>query len=333
MRTSSPQYPCLKPVLAAGLLLLALCLCPIPTAQALGPHSNQPVPVGDLATAANPNATAQVPAAPAVAPTATNTSASQAPLHDRMERAPDEIEGVGVSEKLGAILPLDTRFFDEQGKPVLLGDLIKGDKPVILNLGYYGCPMLCGLVINGMVDTFKELAYTPGKEFRVITISIDPTEKHPLAMQKKRNVIAELGKAEAATGWHFLTGGEPEIKRITEAAGFGYNWDPVQRQYVHTAVMILLTPDGRISRYLYGIQYPAQTVRLSLVEASEGKIGSPMDQLLLYCFHFDPSTGNYSLAAMNLMRFGAVLSVMALSGFVGVSLWREKHAATVTKEL
>lgn len=306
MRNLNPHNPMLPLFLLIGVL-------GGPTWQslALGPQSNHPDVMG----------TAQV--------AQTTSSADRPPAFDRIERVPPETVGVGVSEKLGATIPLETRFFDEQGQSVTLGQLVKGDKPIVLNLGYYGCPMLCGLVINGMIDTFKELVFTPGNQFRVITVSIDPTEKFPLAIEKKRHVITELGRVEAAGGWHFLTGEEREIKRLTEAVGFGYRWDSTQRQYVHTAVMILLTPDGRISRYLYGIQFPAQTVRLSLVEAGEGKIGSPMDQLLLYCFHFDPNTGSYSLAAMNLMRFGAMVSVLLLAGFVGVSLWRERHATGI----
>ncbi len=295
--------------LAGWLAVSTLAVSPL---HALGPESNHPAPTGSYQTSPNPAAGSDSP-----------------PEFNRMERAPSETEGVGIAEKRGATLPLDARFFDEQGKSVTLGELVKGDKPIVLNIGYYGCPMLCGLVVNGMIDTFKELSFTPGEQFRVITISIDPTEKHPLAMKKKRNVIGELGRPQAAGGWHFLTGEEREIKRVTEAVGFGYRWDQAQRQYVHTAVMILLTPDGRISRYLYGIQFPAKTVRLSLVEAGEGKIGSPMDQLLLFCFHFDPSSGSYSLAAMNLMRLAAVLSVLALSGFVGVSLWRERAGTNI----
>ncbi len=299
--SDNPIHPLLY---LAGLVLVSL-LDVVP-ASALGPESNHPAPASGYQTS-------------------TTAATDSPPEFNRMERAPVETEGVGIAEKLGTTLPLDTRFFDEQGKSVTLGQLIKGDKPIVLNIGYYGCPMLCGLVTNGMIDTFKELSFTPGDQFRVITISIDPTEKYPLAMEKKRNVIGELGRPQAAGGWHFLTGEEREIKRLTEAVGFGYRWDSAQRQYVHTAVMILVTPDGRVSRYLYGIQFPAKTVRLSLVEAGEGKIGSPMDQLLLFCFHFDPASGSYSLAAMNMMRFAAVLSVLALSGFVGVSLWRERH--------
>jgi protein SCO1 len=253
-------------------------------------------------------------AAPATAP---------APDFQRSEPLPRELRDVGITEHLNQPVPLDAMLCDEQGKPVRLRDYVRGDKPVILNLGYYGCPMLCGLVINGLVASLQELSFTPGEQFEVVTVSINPAEKFPLAAAKKKNVMEELARPAAAKGWHFLTGDEAPVRQLADAVGFGYRWDPAQRQFIHAAVLIVLTPDGRVSRYLYGVQFPAKTLRLSLVEAGEGRIGSTADQLLLYCFHYDPDRGSYTLAALNLMRLGGVLTVLALAGLIARALRRE----------
>ena len=241
----------------------------------------------------------------------------------RSDPAPRGLEGVGVREKLGDALPLDLTFNDEYGKPVTLRQLFARGKPVVLDLGYYGCPMLCGLVINGLTASLKDLSFTPGQEFAIINVSIDPSEKPALARAKKGNVIADLGKPAAATGWHFLTGEEAQVRQLADAVGFRYRWDEAQQQFAHAAVLILVTPDGKVSRYLYGVRFPAQTLRLSLVEAGEGKIGTTTDQLLLYCFHFDPAAGSYTLAALNIMRAAGVLTVLVLAVVIGLALWRE----------
>ena len=243
---------------------------------------------------------------------------------NRTEKLPAALDGVVVKEKVNHPLPMDVTLVDERGETVKLGQYFgSGKKPVVLNLGYYGCPMLCGLVTNGLVDLVKQIGWTPGDEFEIVTLSIDPAEKFPLAMAKKRSVIDALDQPAAAAGWHFLTGDEKSIQRVADAVGFGFKWDPAQQQYAHQAVLILLTPDGRVSRYLYGIRFGPKTARLSLVEASNGKVGSSLDQVMLLCFHFDPNAGSYSLSAMRLMRFAGIVTVLCVAGTIGMLLRRE----------
>jgi protein SCO1 len=243
---------------------------------------------------------------------------------NRAEKMPAQLEGVGIKEKVNQSLPLDVTLIDERGEPVQLAKFFGGGKkPVVLNLGYYGCPMLCGLVTNGLVEMVKQIGWTPGDEFEVITLSIDPAEKFPLAMAKKRAVMEAIAMPSAASGWHFLTGDEKSIQKVSDAVGFSFKWDPAQQQYAHSAVLILLTPDGRVSRYLYGIRYGPKTARLSLVEASNGRVGSSLDQVMLMCFHFNPDSGNYSFAAMNLMRFAGIVTVLFVAGGIGWLVRRE----------
>ncbi|MCC7146283.1 MAG: SCO family protein [Phycisphaeraceae bacterium] len=237
--------------------------------------------------------------------------------------SPAEKFGAKVTEKLGQAVPLELTFKDENGQTVTLGQFFRAGKPVVLQLGYYGCPMLCGLVTNGLTEAMQELSWTAGAEFAVIVVSIDPNETPRLAREKKHNYLMELARPEAGAGWHFLTGRPAEIKALSEAVGFGYGWDARSMQFVHPAVIMLLTPEGKISRYLYGVKFPSQVLRLSLVEAAEGKVGSTYDRILLYCFHYDPEAGGYRLAAMNLMRLGGVLTVVVMVSLIGLALWRE----------
>ncbi len=231
---------------------------------------------------------------------------------ERMEQAPIEVEDLAPVEKLDTHIPLDLTFQDEDGKVVRLGDYFTGKRPVILNLGYYRCPMLCGLILNGLTDAMKDITWTPGQEFEVVSVSFDHRETPPLARLKKQNYMREYGRPSAAAGWHFLVGKEPQIQALCEAVGYKFRWDDRQNQYAHPSVLVILTPDGRISRYLYGIQFVPQTVRLSLVEASEGKIGSTVDRVLLYCFHYDADEGRYSLAARRLMSLAAAMTILAM---------------------
>ncbi len=241
----------------------------------------------------------------------------------RAEPLPHELEGVGVTERLDAQVPLELRFRDETGAEVPLGAYFRDGKPVILNLGYYGCPMLCGLVLNGLTDGLKQLSWTPGRQFRVVTLSIDHTESPALAKLKKQNYIKELNRPEAAAGWPYLTGREEDILALTETVGFGFRWNEARKEYAHAAVLLVLTPDGRVSRYLYGIQFDAQTLRLALVEAAAGKIGSPLDQVLLFCFQYDAHEGRFVLAAVKLMR-AAGLTTAAVLGIILFALWRRE---------
>jgi protein SCO1/2 len=244
-----------------------------------------------------------------------------AAMAQRAETAPDAVEGVTVVEHLEEIVPLDLEFTDDLGKTVRFGDYFQGDKPVLLTLNYYGCPMLCGLQLNGILDGFKRMEWVPGNQFEVVTLSFDPGETYKLARLKKQSYITEYGKSEAAKGWHFLTGREENIRKLTEAVGFDYRWDEESHQYVHAAVAVILTPQGKISRYLYGLVHDPQTLRLSLAEASEGKVGSTLDQFLLFCFHYNATEGKYALAAVKLMKVGGILTVLIL-GTVLFSFWR-----------
>lgn len=249
----------------------------------------------------------------------------------RQEPPPPELEGVGIEEHLGAQLPLDLQFVDENGREVSLGDYCTGDKPVVLTLIYFNCPMLCSLVLNGMVDGLKELDYLPGREFELVTVSFNPLETPTLAKLKKQNYIKDYGQPAAASGWHFLTGGAEPIAALTEAVGFKYKWVEERQEYAHQAAIYLLTPDGRISRYLYGVQFEPQTLKLGLLEASEGKLGTTLDQVFLFCFHYDAVSGRYAPAALNIMRLGGLLTVLLLASIL-VPVWlrstRRKTNAT-----
>ncbi len=245
----------------------------------------------------------------------------------RQEPLPAELEGVGIEEHLGENVPLDASFTDETGRQVTLAEYFESGRPVILNLGYFSCPMLCGLVTNGMMEGMEGLTWTPGDRFEVLTLSIDPLESHTLAKLKKQNYIKEFGRPEAATGWHFLTGTEAQIKRVTESVGFQYAWNDDRKEYAHAAALFVLTPEGKISRYLYGIEYSPKDLRLALLEASEGKMGSAFDRILLYCFHYDSAKGRYAPAAMNMMRGGGLLTILVLGGSILVMKRRGSHRA------
>ncbi|OYV92863.1 MAG: hypothetical protein B7Z68_09530 [Acidobacteria bacterium 21-70-11] len=254
--------------------------------------------------------------------------AGRAAAVQRAEPLPKALEGVGITEHLGARIPLGLEFTAEDGTPVLLSRYFDGKRPVILTLNYYRCPMLCGLMLNGLVDGLKGLSWTPGKQFEVVTLSFDPLETHTLAMLKKESFISELGRPAAAAGWHFLTGSQANIKALTDAVGFSYRYDEKLQQYAHPTGIFLLAPDGRITRVLYGVTFPPRTLKLALTEAGEGKVGSAGDQILLYCFHYDSNAGRYVLAANNLMRLGGVATVLVVGVWLGVA-WRRsanKHA-------
>lgn len=223
-----------------------------------------------------------------------------------------ELQGVGIHEKLGDQLPLDLAFTDSTGKTVYLGDYFNQSKPVIVNFVYFECPMLCTLALNGTTDVLKQLEFTPGDQFNLVTISFNHRETADLAAGKKASYIKELGKPQAAEGWHFLVGEEPAIRQAAGAAGFGFKWVPEQEQYAHESALFVMTPDGRFSQALKGIAYDARTLRLALVEASGGKIGSVSEQLLMYCFSYDPHTGKYGPAAMKIMRLGGAMTVTVL---------------------
>lgn len=239
---------------------------------------------------------------------------------------PAEYQGVGIQEKLDARLPLEVVFTNERGKAVRLGDYFQSGRPVLLQLGYYQCPTLCGLVSQALVDSLRQSDLQVGKDFDVLMVSIDPTETHTLAALKKQSYIQELGSPEAAPSWHLLTGNRGAIKAICAAAGFEYKWIDSVQQYSHPAAIVVLMPDGRVSRYLHGVKYDPKTLRLSVVEASQGMSGSTMDQFLLVCFKYDQHSGRYTLAAVKLMRFGGALTVIVVGGILGRLYYKEYRA-------
>jgi protein SCO1/2 len=248
-----------------------------------------------------------------------------APLLARAEETtPREMDGVDVVEHLNDQVPLDLTFTDEQGKTVRLGDYIDGLHPVILTLNYYACPMLCSMELNGLVEGIKGLDWTPGQQFQVVTVSIDPSEKPELAAAKKANYLKSLGMDGAEAGWHFLTGEHDHIKQLADTVGFGYRYDPAQKQFAHGAAIFVLSPQGKISRYLYGIEFPPKQLRLGLVEAGEGKTGSVVDRFLLRCYHYDPASRKYGVYVWGVMRAGGVLTMVLLGGFL-MFLWRRER--------
>lgn len=229
-----------------------------------------------------------------------------------------------IDPKLGAEIPLELEFKDSHGKTVRLADYFNG-KPVLLTPVYYSCPMLCSLVLNGLVKALRVLSFTPGQEFEIVTFSINPEETTELAAVKRENYLKDYGRPEASSGWHFLTGREADIKRLTDAIGFHYYYDEKSGEYAHAASLVLVTPEGRISHYFYGIEIAPRDLRLGLVEAAAERIGNFVDQVFLLCYHYDPATGKYGFAIMNALRVAGVLTVLALALFIGGSLRSEKR--------
>jgi protein SCO1/2 len=230
-------------------------------------------------------------------------------------RSPAPLEGVDVDQRLNSQVPLDAIFKTENGKEVALRELFRG-KPVILTLVYYECPMLCTQVLNGLVSSLRPVTFTPGNEFDIITVSFDPGETPQLATSKKEAYLKDYGRTGAAKGWHFLTGSLESITRLTNSVGFQYKYDEKTDQYAHASAIMVLTPEGKLSRYFYGIDYSSRDVRWALVDASEKKIGTLADKVLLYCFHYDPTLGKYSAHALNLVRLGGILTLLLLGGFI-----------------
>jgi len=241
------------------------------------------------------------------------------------------LQRVGIDQKLNAQVPLDLVFRDESGRAVALREYF-GERPVILSLVYYECPMLCTLILNGLLRSLRALSFTAGREFIVLTVSFDPREGPELAAAKKRAYVRSYGRSEAERGWHFLTGEETAIRRLTEAVGFRYAFDAETGQFAHASGIMVLTPQGRVARYFYGIEYAPRDLRLGLVEAAQGKIGSPVDQLLLYCYHYDPKTGRYSMLIMNVLRLAGAATVLALGGFMLAMFRRERRKKRAAHE-
>jgi protein SCO1 len=235
---------------------------------------------------------------------------------------PPELEGVGIVEHTGEHVPLDVTLRDQSGSPVTLGSYFDG-KPVILVLAYYECPMLCTLVLNGMKTGMKELAWTAGKEYRTITVSFDPRDTPEVARQKRDNYVRAYGRDLGDRGWEFLVGTESEVRRLADSVGFHYQWDEHSKQFAHATGAFVLTPDGRVSRTLYGVTFPERDLRLSLAEASEGRLGAPWDRVQLYCFHYDPVARTYVISPVQVMKLGGVATIAALSALL-ITLWRRE---------
>jgi protein SCO1 len=237
---------------------------------------------------------------------------------------PAPLREIGFDQNLDQTMPLDTPLVDEAGRPVRLGDYF-GTRPVVLVFAYYDCPMLCTQVINGLASALGVLSLEPGKDFEIVTVSFDPRDTPATATAKKAVYLDRYRRPGAAAAWHFLTGGPASIERLTKAAGFRYVWDDQTKQFAHPTGVIVLTPDGRLARYLFGIEYGPRDLRLALVEASAGKVGTPVDALLLYCYHYDPMTGRYGLVIMRAMRIAGAVTVLALGSFIFVMLRNEKR--------
>jgi len=248
-------------------------------------------------------------------------------------RSPREYDGVDVVERLGERLPLDLTFEDEGGAVVRLGDYFGKGKPVLITLVYFNCPMLCSMVLNGALEGMRELGWTPGEDFEVVTVSISPTETPALAREKKANYLERLGLPGAERGWHFLTGsGErsEHVKTLAAALGFGYRYDPSTQDYAHGAAIFFAAADGVITRYLYGVQFPAKQLRLALVEAGRGEVGSVVDKVLMRCFMYEPSHKKYGFYIWGAMRLGGALTVLILGGFL-LWMWRGERRARAAR--
>ena len=238
---------------------------------------------------------------------------------------PPSLKAVTFRQRLNQQMPLDTVLKDETGRTVSLGDYF-GSKPVVLSFVYYQCPMLCPLTLNGISSAAKMLPFVPGRDFEVVIVSFDPRDTPETANAKKRAHLAHWKAESTAAGWHFLTADEPSIKRLTSAAGFTYQWDDATGQFAHVSGLLTLTPDGRLARYFYGVEYSPKDLRLALIESGQGRIGSVVEEILLFCFHYDPTTGRYGWAVMTLVRLGGLLTVAAVLGFVLMMRRRDGRA-------
>ncbi|HXG88484.1 MAG TPA: SCO family protein [Vicinamibacterales bacterium] len=238
---------------------------------------------------------------------------------------PKVLSEVAYEQRLNAQLPLDLPFKDEDGRVVKLGDYF-GKRPVVMAFVYFECPMLCTQVLNGLTTSLSILPESAGKEFDVVAVSFDPRETPALANGKKKSHLDRYQRAGSEQGWHFLTGDESSIKALTAAAGFKYVWDDRTKQFAHPSGILVTTADGKVARYFFGIEYAPRDVKFALIESSAGRIGNLVDQLLLYCYHYDPSTGSYGFVAMGAVRLGGAVTLLALVGFVVVSIRRDNRA-------
>lgn len=243
---------------------------------------------------------------------------------------PEALKKVGIEQKLGAQLPLDTELKDENGKLVRLGDYFKAGRPVIVAFVYFECPMLCNQVLNGLTGSLKGMSFNAGSEFDVVAISFDSREfdSTEVARNKKLGYMERYGRPGTEKGWHFLTGKQGMLDKVTSAAGFTYEWDEKTNQFAHAAAVMVATPDGKLSRYHYGIDYAPRDLKFSLMESSESRVGNAVEQMLLYCYHYDPSSGKYGLAILNVIRLGGIATLIGM-GLMAVVFWRRNKSRTV----
>jgi protein SCO1 len=242
---------------------------------------------------------------------------------------PAGLKDVGFEPPLNGQIPLDIPFLDESGRSVQLRDYF-GQKPVVLAFVYYGCPMLCEQVQQGVVGTLRMLSFNPGRDYQVVFVSFDPRETPDMAADKKKIAMTHFRRPETESGWHFLTGPAASIDAATKAANFRYNYDAKNNLFAHASGVMILTPDGRISRYFYGVEYPGRDMRLGLVDASAGKIGSPIDHVLLFCFHYDPSSATYSSSILKIIRLGGILTILAI--VFAVLIFRRRDVAATPRK-
>ena len=240
--------------------------------------------------------------------------------------SPSVVSKVAFDQNLGAAVPMDLPFRDEAGRTVMLGEYF-GKRPVLLNLVYYRCPMLCTLELNGLARALKPLSMDAGKQFEIVTVSIDPEETPALAAEKKAGYMARYGRKGAENGWHFLTGDKASIDRLTSVAGFRYAYNPETKLFAHAAGLVVVTPSGKIARYFYGIDYSPRDLQFGILEASSGKVGSPIARMLLLCYHYDPASGKYTLAIMTIVQVFGTATVVALGSYLLVMFRRDRRAS------
>jgi len=247
-------------------------------------------------------------------------------LHAQVYGRPAVLRDVGMEQHMGAQAPLDDPFTDEHGQTVTLRQFT--GKPMILALVYYQCPSLCDMVLNGILRSVKDLKFTAGDEYQVVAVSFDSRENYPLAQAKKAAYLKDYARAGAQNGWHFLTGPDGSSHALADAVGFHFKFDPVSNQFAHPSAVMILTPQGRVARYFYGIDYPVRDVKLGLIEASGGKIGSPIDAVQLFCFHYDPANGKYGLLIINVLRLAGLATIGALAAFMIVMFRRDARTGS-----
>jgi protein SCO1/2 len=246
---------------------------------------------------------------------------------------PKELKHVNVDEHLDGQVPLDLTFRDHTGKPVRLGQLVDGKRPIVLTFAYHTCPVICSMFLNGVATSLSSVGWTAGKEFEAITISIDPKDSLERTAAKRASILGIYKRPQAESGWSFLLGDEASIKRATDSVGYQYQYDAEQQQYAHPAVLMILKPNGRVSRYLYGLEFPANDLKLALIEASEGKSVSTVDKVIMYCYRYDPKDGKYVVVATRVMQVGGGLTALVLGLFLGTFWLRERKKSRAEKIL